>query len=241
MQFDIIEHTSPHKAVLHIKKTSIGFVNALRRAILSQLPNFAIDEVDLYENNSALFSEYIANRLGLLPLTYSDEVASDARISLTLNMQGPCTVYSKDIVSSEPRITPLNGDFPIAELQEDQRLRLEAWAVRGIGRTHAKFQCAHAAYQLYPDIELKKASPRVKEFLSQLPPHVLDEKGEIRPHYSDAVAWFIEQNPDLGTYTQKDDEFIFTIESYNGVPALTHLQTALTLIKDESTSFRKEL
>lgn len=239
MQFELIESPTPQKAVLHVKKASVGFMNALRRTILTQLPCFAINEVDMYENNSALYSEYIANRLGLLPLTFSDEVAADARISLTLNVQGPCTVYSRDLVSAESRITPVNGDFPLAELQEDQRLRFEAFAVLGAPHTHAKFQSATASYMLYPEIELKKNSPKVKEFLAQLPSHIFDAQGNVRPHHSDAVLWFIERNPELGSVKNAENEFIFQAESFNNLTALEQIHRALALMKEQSAELKK--
>ncbi len=173
MQFELIEKIGgDRKAVFHVKKASTPLVNAVRRAVLLSLPSYAIDEVDIYENNSPFFSEYLANRLGLLPLTYDKSVAADTKVSMTLSAEGPCTVYSKDLVTSEPKVAPVNGGFPIAELAEGQKLRLEGFAVLGKASLHAKFQCAHASFMNYPVFELKKNSPKVKEFLSKLTPSV---------------------------------------------------------------------
>ncbi|HIP75315.1 MAG TPA: DNA-directed RNA polymerase subunit D, partial [Thermococcus paralvinellae] len=46
-----------------------AFANALRRTIIGEVPTFAIDEVEFYENDSALFDEIIAHRLAMIPLT----------------------------------------------------------------------------------------------------------------------------------------------------------------------------
>lgn len=51
-----------------IKNTDISIVNGLRRAILSDTPTMAIDFVEIQENTSALHDEFVAHRLGLIPL-----------------------------------------------------------------------------------------------------------------------------------------------------------------------------
>ena len=53
---------------LHIKNTDDVFINTLRRIIISEVPTLAIKNVKFIKNNSALFDEIIAHRMGLLPL-----------------------------------------------------------------------------------------------------------------------------------------------------------------------------
>ena len=45
----------------------ISLANALRRSV-NEIPILAIDEVDIYRNDSALYDEIIAHRFGLVPL-----------------------------------------------------------------------------------------------------------------------------------------------------------------------------
>ena len=241
MQFELVETVGDSKAIYHVKKASVAGVNALRRAVISRIPSFAIDQVDFYENNSALFNEYLANRIGLIPLTFDDSSADDARISLSLNATGPGIVTTKDLVSTDTAIMPLNEDFPIMDLGENQHLRFEAWAVKGIAQKHAKFQCALASYSYYPKYTLKKG-PKAKEFLDSLPRSFFSAKGELKPFAAvDVVEEFIAKNPEQGDFKYENDEFLFMIDSFNNVTAATHLKTALAVLKSEAAEALKQV
>ncbi len=241
MKFSLLEKKGDSKAVLKLTDASVAFANALRRAIINQLPCFAIDEVDFYENNSALYNEYIANRLGLIPLTYDSEVGDDKKISLTINTQGPGIVYSKDLISADELIKPLDDNFPIADLAEGQKLRVEAFAIKGTSKKHAKFQAAHASYGSMPSFKVKKNSPKLKEFLDSLPRKCFDEKGNVVAWKADGLEDFALDNPDIAEYSLDDDEFVFTVESYNNVPALEQLRCALKITAESASQAAKEL
>jgi len=68
----------PEIKILELSKYSIKFelyncdlsiANALRRIMISEIPTMAIDLVEIKQNTSALHDEFLAHRLGLIPLT----------------------------------------------------------------------------------------------------------------------------------------------------------------------------
>ena len=51
-----------------MKNVPTYYANTLRRIIISEVPTMAIEFVNIIENTSPVHDEYIAHRLGLLPL-----------------------------------------------------------------------------------------------------------------------------------------------------------------------------
>src|SRR3990170_90071 len=142
---------------LAIRGPDVPLMNALRRIALAEVPSMAIDEVVMIENSSIMQDEMIAHRLGLTPLktdldSYNlpEECACQSefgcnlcRVTLTLDAEakeGTRIVYSEELVSENPNISPVSDKIPIIKLAKGQKLKLEAYARLGKGKVHAKWQ-----------------------------------------------------------------------------------------------------
>ena len=61
---------APHEIKFILSETDTSMANALRRIMIGEVPTLAIDLVEFHENTTVLNDEYIAHRLGLIPLRY---------------------------------------------------------------------------------------------------------------------------------------------------------------------------
>jgi DNA-directed RNA polymerase subunit D len=131
-----------------------AFANGVRRACMSEVPILAIDELSLYDNTSVLFDEQIALRMGQVPLQVEDpdvfsraeecqcsgEGCPGCRVEFMLSVEGPGMVYSKDIQFTDPSVKPAFDKIPIVILGENEKLVMEGYATKRVGRDHTKWQ-----------------------------------------------------------------------------------------------------
>lgn len=154
-----------------LKGTGHAYANALRRAMMAEVPVMAIEDVIVIENTSVLYDEVIAHRLGLIPIKTdldayllpeecdckSELGCSKCRASFTLEAEAvdePVMVYSSAL-KGESDTVPVSGNIPIVKLGPMQRLKLEVYARLGRGLEHAKWQPVSAcAYKYLPKVTL---------------------------------------------------------------------------------------
>ena len=149
-----------------VRDAEVPFINAIRRVAMVNVPKIAIEDVNIIVNDSAMFNEVLAHRLGLTPLV-SDLDALEGLslpedddweefsngIMFYLKEEGPKVVYSKDLKSSDSRIKPVYDTIPLVKLKEGEKLDIEAVAKVGYGKEHAKWiPTTVCAYKQYPEI-----------------------------------------------------------------------------------------
>lgn len=237
LKFEVLKENDK-KIVLHVKGASASMLNAIRRTILNDLPAFAIEEVTFFENNSAMFNEYLAHRLGLIPLTFDEEVSADSKITFSLDAQGPTTVYSKDLKSTDEKIKVAKEHIPIIKLVDGQNLRLEAVAISGLPLAHAKFQGAFCVFNAFPVLKSKTkkaqedaANGRFKHLIDASGKLLAPERCEITIAGGDEDVWF----------EPKEGEYTLTVESFNAQKPKEILQRALAILESKAQDAEKKL
>ncbi len=141
--------TEDNKKVFAVsfKGIDVGLANALRRYAINSVKSFAIDTVTFYENSSAMFDEYIAHRIGLVPIkTPTKGYHEGDNVMFSLEAEGPKIVYSGELKSAEKDVSAMEG-IPIIKLGKAQRLRIEGKAIMGNSQQHAKFQPGLVTYE----------------------------------------------------------------------------------------------
>lgn len=135
----IQNHDKKAQKLSFITDMDISLANAIRRSIL-EIPVMAIDEVEIFKNDSALYDEIIAHRIGLIPLK-SNKLNKE--IKFKLKEKGPKIVYSTDL---EPSVDT-EYKLPIVILDKDQEIEMVATAKTGEGVEHVKYSPGLAYYK----------------------------------------------------------------------------------------------
>jgi DNA-directed RNA polymerase subunit D len=127
----IENYDKENKKLTFVTDMSIALANSVRRSVL-EIPILAIDEVEIFKNDSALYDEIVAHRMGLIPIK---NISTVKEAKYKLKKKGPGPVYSTDI---EPSI---GTDFkiPITILEKDQEIEIVADAKLGKGVDHIKY------------------------------------------------------------------------------------------------------
>lgn len=233
-----------------VKGIDSTLINSLRRAVMNSVPTFALEDITIYENNSALFDEYLAHRIGLIPIKSDPKkYGSNEKVKFVLEKDGPGMVYSRDIKSTDPKIEVVEKNVPIAKLKKGQKIKLEADAVIGVGKEHAKWQPALISYKEIPKVEFDmKLIPDAKKFIAECPKGVLDLKaGKI------IVSDPINVNIDLllkctdfapqGAMSVgfESDSYVITVDNYGNHKLSDIFLLAIEALMEKIKNFKEEL
>jgi DNA-directed RNA polymerase subunit D len=245
------------KIIFLIKDTNYSFINAIRRSVF-EIPVLAIDEVEFFKNDSALYDEILAHRLGLVPLKAAKDFTPKSECSCKgkgclkctasckLKAKGPCTVYSGDLKTKGFEV--VHSEMPLVILAKDQELEFTADAILGKAVEHTKFSPGMIWFNAYPLINLTKETESYTNLASVCPKKAILIKGnkiEIDPLKCDVCEACIEEcnkndkKPIDIKYSEKD--FIVHIESFGQLDAKDIFTEALTVLNSNLKELAKEL
>lgn len=211
-----------------------SLANAIRRSV-AEIPTLAIDEVEIFKNDSALYDEMLAHRLGLVPLKTEKGMSSKTKIDLKLSKTGPCTVYSGDLKGNADVVF---DKIPITLLGEGHKIELVATAALGLGISHAKHTPGLCYYRHLLEV---KSSPEIDKI-------VQSSKSKVKPK-KEGSKWVCDLNEAQIDEIQKLDssavkdagEMLFIIESYGSLDAKDILVKAVDALSDNLDEFEKAL
>lgn len=175
-------------------------VNAIRQTILNDIPTMAIEDVYFHKNTSMFNSDYIAQRLGLVPIKADPndfkfiqkgdmtKLNSDNTIVLNLNESNTgkdiIKVYS-ECLKWEPvgekqsqlaHIKPLVDKIPLLCLKPTEEISCRIFCIKGLGRNHMKFSPGFARYCFLSKIDIEKSNftnDMALRLLASFPPGVI--------------------------------------------------------------------
>jgi len=250
MELKLVQNKD-NKLVFIMKDITPGFINTLRRVMISEVPTLAVKKVTFTKNNSALFDEMIAHRLGMLALTYDGvsynltskcsckgEGCAKCQSSMILKAEGPLTVYASDLKFQDANVKPVYPKTPIIKLLKGQELEFEAAIGLGTGNEHAKFSPCLAFYRGMPQFTVNKKT-KVRECIA-LCNGMLKEKGET-VEVADLTKWNesyeeICENHEI-TIQNSDRDFIFVIESWGKMPPEKIFEKTLDVLDEKLDEF----
>lgn len=229
------------------------FANALRRIMISEVPSLAVKWVDIEKNNSVLFDEMLAHRMGMIPLKFDPtkfnlieeckcggEGCPLCQVVLALEKTGPCVVYSRDLKSSNKSVSPTSPSFPIVELLKNHSVKLSAISQLGTGLEHTKWQAANASYSYYPEL-IPNGKADAKKAVRACPKHIVSARGN-KASIKDPVKCDTCRRCEEGTGFKLNTDptkFIFRVESISGLEPAYIVSKASEILQSKVSEFKK--
>ncbi|GKV49263.1 hypothetical protein SLEP1_g56024 [Rubroshorea leprosula] len=153
-----------------LRDTDASMANALRRVMMAEVPTIAIDLVEIEVNSSVLNDDFIAHRLGLIPLRSEramsmrswldcDSCAGDGQCescSVEFHLRAKCMtdqtldVTSKDLYSSDHTVVPV--DFTDSSGYESS----EQSPLPQFPPKEKPLKMEGASYQRFPKIKIRE-------------------------------------------------------------------------------------
>jgi len=250
-----------------IREASPAFANALRRAMIAEVPTMAVEDVMIIENSSVLYDEMLSHRLGLIPLTTdldsyvlpeecdckSELGCNRCRAALTLEAEAAKEsryVYSGEMKAENSEVKPVSDTIPIVKLAPGQKIRLETYARLGRGTEHAKWQpVSSAAYKYLPRLTVdEKKCDGCEECVKMCPKSILAMKnGKVSVEREMDCTMCREcekhcpQKPPAIKVGWDDSTFIFYVESTGALAPERIVQEAAKILIKKSGAMRKSI
>ncbi|MEK6828499.1 MAG: DNA-directed RNA polymerase subunit D [Nanoarchaeota archaeon] len=261
MEIRILENNKEQGKLSFILKDSIPvFANTLRRLMINEVPTMAIENITFSKNNSILYDEMIAHRLGLIPLktdlkSYNlpDKCKCEGKgcnrcqLKMVLKTtKGSGLVYASEIKSKDPAVKPVHGNMPIVKLLKGQTLELEATAVLGRGKDHMKWSPCHAYYKYRPIVEIIGEVKNPEAIIEVDHNNIFEIKDRKLVINKDRIldcdlSLNFSEIDKAVKVTASDTEFVFYVESFGQLSCKEIVSKAIDIFDEQLDEFVEEL
>lgn len=219
-----------------------SLANAIRRYV-DQIPILAIDEVEISKNDSPLYDETIAHRMGLIPLKMEKGVneKTEEQISLVAKKEG--AVYSEEI---KGKVKPVYDKIPITLLKKAQELEIVATARVGKGSKHVKFSPGLMFYRNGVKLKIDKDCP--KEVVNVCPAKILKMDGgkisvidEDKCDMCEACVEYCKKQGKNGIELIPTNEMVISVESFGQISQEEIFKRAIEVLKEDLEEVSKKI
>lgn len=218
-----------------------SLANAVRR-YLAQIPIVAIDEVEISKNDSPLYDETVAQRMGLIPLKMPSGSVKDKEFKMKLVSSTEGFVKSGEIKGD---LKVVYEEMPITFLNKGQEIEMTAVAKAGKGSQHSKFTPGLMFYRNSSEITLDKEF--LNEIKSVFPKVEVKEKGNkiiVSDSQKEEVADFCDglaQKSAKEIEIKYNPELIITLESFGQIAVDDIFKKAIEELQKDLEKVEKEI
>ncbi|MBI2665337.1 DNA-directed RNA polymerase subunit D [Candidatus Woesearchaeota archaeon] len=251
------EERKKNKFSFLIKDGDEVFANTIRRLILEEVPTLAVEDIEVNENNSALYDEMLGLRIGLIPIktdlkTYvqkskckcNGEGCARCEMKMTLKSSKKGYVYAEEAKSTDPKCSFVYPTMPVVKLLAKQKVDLQMTAVLGKGLEHIKWAPGMAFYKKEPVLTVENVKD-AKAVAEKCTDGVLELKGSKLSvnkdlvYESNLLEYYAEL--DKGITLEYTDNLIFTLESWGQLTHKEILNTAVDILIEKVEEMEKQL
>src|SRR3990167_5021270 len=213
-----------------------SIANAIRRYI-SQIPIVAVDEVEISKNDSALYDETLAHRIGLIPLKAKKQTG---KMKLESKKEG--IVYSGELKGDAEVVY---DKIPITLLDKDQELEIKATLKSGKGFEHAKFSPGIMFFRKSCEIKMDK---KFKDKIKEICPNanikesgnqiiIFDDKEEEISDVCGGIAEKAGEKPEI----KENSEMIIKLESFGQISPEAIFEKSIETLRKDLNDVSKKL
>jgi DNA-directed RNA polymerase subunit D len=219
-----------------------SLANAVRRYV-DQIPVLAVDEVEISKNDSPLYDETIAHRIGMVPLKMEKGFNDKTEEQLVLVAKKDGIVYSEEM---KGKVKLVHDRIPITVLKKGQELEIVATARVGKGSKHCKFSPGLMFYRNKMKVKVDKDCP--KEVVSACPKNVFKlDNGKVSVADEDKCD-MCEACTDLCIKMKKNsieliptEELVITVESFGQIPEEEIFKGAIEALTEDLKEVSKNI